>query len=1202
MAERYKSKSRALDKNALITSAKARISQVQAKPLTLEARIDFAIDLASTLLELASCLQTPAEKKQEALLCRMMQDPKGKAFTSTMLDSAFRTHCDRRLVTHVQNLLKTYGTPAFLRRDHKWLLGTFRLFGKLVPSLSAKFLRKFVQAQVKAVIAPGETEPLNKELKNWQKQAVKINLNRLGEAILGENEATKRFEQNLVDLANPLVEVISVKISSIVSQINLVAWNHTLNRLKTRLRLLFRACQKWNKQLTLDMEEYKDLALTVQLFQEVLNEPEFLQLSAGIALQSYIPESYSVLETLTAWAIKRRAIGGAPIKIRLVKGANLGMERVEASLKEWAQAPYQQKAEVDANFKKMLHFALQKDHCDAVQLGIGSHNLFDIAYALLLASEQEVQAEVTIEMLAGMAPHLARAIHEVWDNLLLYLPAAKNEEFHTAIAYLMRRLDENTAPDNFLTHLFGLQTATEAWKEQEERFAISCHDSLIVSNETRRTQNRKDLAVRVVRQGHFVNEADTDFSLCNNRLWAQEIIREWLVSYHEIPLTIAGKSQVSPEMAQGLDPSRPQCKIHTYFLAQEKQVEEALDCAKSQSYSWAETPLSLRVELLKKVAQNLRRDRKRLIGAMLQESAKNIHESDSEISEAIDFCEYYAKEVESYAYAQKMFCQAKVALVATPWNFPLSIPCSAIASSLAAGYTVIFKPAPEAVLSGWLLAQAFWQAGVSSEVLQFLTCRDEPTGTTLITDPRIDTVILTGATSTANYFLQKRPTLQLFAETGGKNNLIVTAISDRDLAVKDIVHSAFGYAGQKCSACSLLILEEEVYTSQSFRQQLVDAASHLAVGQSYHPESVVTPLIRPPSPHLLRAMTTLEDGEEWLLKPQPHPDNPHLWSPGIKLGVKPNSFMHQTELFGPVLAVMRAKNLNEAIDFANGTRYGLTAGLHSLDPQEHEFWKSKIIAGNCYINRQITGAIVARQPFGGCKESSFGPGMKVGGPNYLIQLGTSHSVPSLGQHDPMPQLLALELVLRDLGARPSDLDRFFKGVSSMTFWWDNYFSQPRILRRLVGQDNLLEFRPRSPLFLLLQENDLPIDIFLVLAAAKICGCKLICGATFRQFRRLFRSGLLPKIFEEFSWEYGTDVELLEKIQVTQCAHLRTLEEPATDFLQAAAGHISAHDAAKPSINGRFELIHYLREVAISFDYHRYGNLMEREKELREQVK
>src|SRR3989454_1039365 len=657
------------------------------------------------------------------------------------------------------------------------------------------------------------------------------------------------------------------------------------------------------------MEEYRDLDLTVTAFREVLDEPEFLPLSAGIVLQAYLPDSHRVQRALTEWALARRARGGAPIKLRIVKGANLAMERIEAAVHDWPQAPYKTKIEVDANYKRMLQYGCRPEHADAVPLGIASHNLFDVAYGLVLREAHHVEPWVEFEMLEGMANHQARAVHTRAGGLLLYAPVVRAEDFPAAIPSLARGRHENPAPENSRRPVFALDPGSSEGAAERDRSRPASGIKAGLSDAPRRTQDRKAEAaappVQRPLQAEFENDPDTDWTLAANRAWIEDVVSRWRERSPEaIPLQVGGESRCGAREGQGHDPSRPERLAYRFALAGSADINRALTVARGAQPAWAALRAAERHARLEACAAELGRRRGDLIGAMILDGAKTVTEADAEVSEAVDFARYYARTLRETA-VELGDCRMEplgVVVVTPPWNFPLSIPAGGVLAALAAGNAVVLKPAPEAVLVGWWLANCLWDAGIPREVLQFLPCPDDEIGRGLVTDARVAGVILTGSLETARLFLGWRPGLTLFAETNGQNAIIITSLADRDQAVRDLVRSAFGHNGQKCSAASLAICEAEVYDDADFRRQLRDAAASLAVGSAWEPTSRITPLTQPPGAALQRALTVLDEDEEWLLEPRPATDNPQLWSPGIKLGVRPGSFFHRTEGFGPVRA------------------------------------------------------------------------------------------------------------------------------------------------------------------------------------------------------------------------------------------------------------------------------------------------------------
>lgn len=936
-----------------------------------------------------------------AQVARMMDDPAGKAATFALCDRVFRPGTSAGSARQLTGITRDLGVPRYLAPLDRALFAAGTLAAPLIPWIVMPQVERRLRRETGNVILPAEPDALARHMARRRRQGVRLNLNRLGEAILGEEEAGRRLRANLALLADPAVDYISVKVSSVCSQVGSLGFERSLADIQARLRELYRACLRHSppKFVNLDMEEYRDLELTAEAFLRTLAEPEFLQLPAGIVLQAYLPDAHPVQRRLTEWAAARVASGGAPIKVRLVKGANLAMERVEAELHGWEQAPYASKAEVDANFRRMLLWATDAGRTDAVRVGVGSHNLFDVALALLLREERGLGDRLEIEMLEGMAPHQAEAARARAGGLLLYAPVVPRDDFGSAVAYLIRRLDENTTEGNFLRDLFSLEPGSAAWDRQRDAFLASFEQPPPAEGPRR----RQDRAAPQSSAGEapFRNAADTDWSLPANRAWIADHLGRLRASAIIVPLRIDGADADKGLAGEGRDPSRPGEVAYRHAVAADTDVTLALATAAAAVGRLDDA--ALRAALLR-AADILERRRGEIVAAMVLDGGKTAAEADAELSEAVDFAAYYARAFDdAAAWAGARRRPLGVVTVTPPWNFPFAIPFGGVAAALRAGNAVLLKPAPEAVLCGRLVCEALWEAGIPGQLLQFVPAPDDAVGRRLIEDPRVTAVILTGASSTAEMFLSWRPDLRLLAETSGKNALIVTPAADRDQAIKDAVRSAFGHAGQKCSACSLLILVGELGSDEAFLRQLRDAAASLRVGSAWDPATFVPPLIREPDDTLRRGLNRLDPGESWLLEPRQDSANRNLWSPGIRLGVTPASWFFDAECFGPVLGVVRARDLDEAIAIANRPAYGLTGGIHSLDPREVARWLDRVEVGNAYVNRAITGAIVRRQPFGGWKRSAYGPGAKAGGPHYVAALCRWEDDPSADIVSPHPE-------------------------------------------------------------------------------------------------------------------------------------------------------------------------------------------------------
>jgi len=801
-------------------------------------------------------------------------------------------------------------------------------------------------------------------------------------------------------------------------------------------------------------------------------------------------------------------------------------------------------------------------------------------------------------------------------DVLLYAPVASKEEFINAIAYLIRRLDENTAEENFLRHAPNLKTDSKAWTFLKDQFVASVDRMETAGTKPYRIQDRcREMfpeKMGTYYENEFRNEPDTDWTLAANREWAQGIREKWQKRPDEspiqIPVVVAGREVYRDRKIRStMDPSQyhDQVCVARFAMAEDKDLAEAVATARADPDGWRETSHHDRHCILSDVAGKLRRARGDLIGAAAANTGKIFTDADVEISEAVDFAEYYPFSARAFTDMDHINASGKgVGVVVSPWNFPIAIPCGGIVAALAAGNTVIFKPSSDAVLVAWQLCRCFWEAGVSRNTLQLLACTGNRLGKKLISHPDIDFIILTCGTETGLAILAEKPDVFLAAETGGKNATIVTAMSDRGQAIKNVVYSAFGHCGQKCSATSLLILEKEVFDDLHFKKQLIDAVQSLSVGSAWDFHNRMGPMIKPPGDELEQALTRLEPGETWALTPEKVDDNPHIWTPGIKWNVQPGSKTHRTEFFGPLLGVMRADNLSQAIDYANQTGYGLTSGLESLDRREQDQWKVRIKAGNLYINRGTTGAIVLRQPFGGMGKSALGPGTKTGGPHYVTQFMnfTETGLPRVGAIEKETRLLRLVQQWQqqlDWGRFPEvacDLKKTVRAIKSYLYHAEQTFYREKDYFHLRGQDNILRYLPLGEIVVRIHAKDSLFDVLARIAAVIIARSRPLISIPpdLDSPVTVFLAGRRGKeLLRETAIVRQSDKELIATMPWVQRIRYAAPDRVPAAVFDAAAKK-GFYIARSPVLmDGRIELIHYFINQSLCDAYHRYGNLGER---------
>ncbi|MBO0693696.1 MAG: bifunctional proline dehydrogenase/L-glutamate gamma-semialdehyde dehydrogenase, partial [Acidimicrobiaceae bacterium] len=596
--------------------------------------------LAERLLADALRHRGRREEAQGKRIARILDDPGGLTFIMALTDEVIRIRDPKRAARSLRDLVGS--TPAgFLGPADRLSLAAGAALAERLPRVVMPLVRARVRAELSGFVIDAEPDRLARHIARRRADGVRLNLNVLGEAVLGETEAAARTQAVVDLLSRPDVDYVSVKVSSVCSQLNVVAFEEEVERVAVRVRRLYDAALAAEpaKFVNLDMEEYRDLHLTVEVFRHLLGEERYLGLDAGIVLQAYIPDSLAVLEDLVLWARDRHRRGGGAVKVRLVKGANLAMEKVDAEIAGWPQAPLATKAEVDANYKRMLDVALDPANLGAVRVGVATHNLFEAAWALTVGRARGVGQMIEMEMLEGMAPALAAALRAEAGGLLLYAPIARRSDNESVIAYLVRRFDENTGPENFLRHQFSLTPASAIWGEERERFRTAVADRTAPMAPTNRTQDRRLAdpapaapAMKVGGDGkappRFANEPDTDFSLAANRAW----LAEWLrplpdLGIDTVPAVVAGSTVDGLPFEEGHDPADPESVAYRWMRADVALVDRAVDAAALAAGRWRALTPADRQGRLRAVAERLVASRGWLLGVMARDGGKTVAEA-----------------------------------------------------------------------------------------------------------------------------------------------------------------------------------------------------------------------------------------------------------------------------------------------------------------------------------------------------------------------------------------------------------------------------------------------------------------------------------------------------------------------------------------------------------------------------------------------
>lgn len=882
-----------------------------------------------------------------------------------------------------------------------WLVGPVVKFG--VGGMA----RQFITGRTGADAVP--------VLKKLRARGVGFTVDILGEAVVSEEEADEYYHRYLelveslakeargwkhsgqlegsnTGRAQPKVNV-SVKISALYSQIHAADPLGAIERLKERLRPLFRRAQELGVFINLDMESYGLKDLTLHLFRSLLDEPEFKDYhDVGLVIQAYLRDSGDDLEKMIEWAESRQR----RITVRLVKGAYWDYETVVARQRGWPIPVYLQKPEADANFERLSRRMLESHRW--VYSAFGTHNVRSMANAIATARKLGLKPnDYEMQMLYGMAEPIKKAMVQLGHRIREYCPVG---EMLPGMAYLVRRLLENTSNEGFLKAKFSTGVSSSQLLRDPET---------LISNKASDGSNRVNVSNGVNgtngKNGHhpkpFTNDPPVDFAVQSNREKMQQALEvERAALGRDYPLVIGEQRIATAEWIDSVNPARPEQIVGRIAKGTTQHAQAAVDAAVAVAPVWRSVPMEHRARILEKMAALMREERFQLAALEVFEVGKPWVEADADVSEAIDFCDFYAAEMRRLGRPQSTlsvpgensvqeYLPRGVGLVIAPWNFPLAILCGMTVAALVAGNTVVMKPAEQSGVIAARLMDIALRAGLPPGALNLLSGLGEEVGEYLVNHPKINFIAFTGSKEVGLKIWEAggrtRPgqtqLKHVVCEMGGKNALIIDADADLDEAVIGSIYSAFGYQGQKCSALSRLIVLEDNY--DRFVERLVAAASCLRVGSPELPGTVVGPVIDREAWERVQRYIAIGQTEARLAHGgEVLPGGGYFITPTIFAEVPATARIAREEIFGPVLSVIKAKDLDEAIRIANDTEFALTGGLYSRSPANIDRVKRELVVGNLYINRSITGAIVGRHPFGGFKMS--GGGTKAGGKDYLL--------------------------------------------------------------------------------------------------------------------------------------------------------------------------------------------------------------------------
>ena len=868
----------------------------------------------------------------------------------------------------------------------------------LAASISAFIIKQNVRRMAERFIVGRDARHARGKLKKLWDQGFGFTVDLLGEATVNaaESEAYAARYADLIGFLpgetaqwkgreildeGPAGEIpranISLKLSAMDHLLDPADPDGGVERLLQRVRPLLLRAMELGAFINFDLEQWTLHEITYRLFERIA-----LEFSSwphlGIVIQAYLKNADHDLDRLLALAAKR----GAPLTVRLVKGAYWDYEIVQSGLSGYPCPVFTEKSHTDANYERLIRRLL--DHPTAIHAAFGTHNLRTQCVAIACADQRGLKpGSYEFQMLYGMAEPERDMLRDLGHRVRLYTPVG---DLITGMAYLVRRLLENTANSSFLR------------LSHHENIDL---DQLLAPPESNVEPAPKSVA-KTMRdlKAPFQNCPLTDFTSADARAaFAQAVADAEKQMPWTVPVVIKGRPITNAPSFFHVTPNLKTRIATSACSATRDDVEQAVASAQKAWPAWRDLPLETRAGRINDLGARLEQDRLHLAAMEVHEQAKPWREADADIAEAIDFCRYYARQALVELRAREMgrlpgednlltYEGRGVCAVIAPWNFPLAILCGMTTAALVAGNAVLMKPAEQAGAIAHAFHQHALAAGIPPEVLAFLPGDGAVVGDALVRHRDVVEIAFTGSREVGLSILRQAAEIvpgqtmikRVVCEMGGKNAIIVDDDADLDEAVTGVVRSAFGYAGQKCSAGSRLIVVGGI--RENFLNRLRLAAATIKPMSAALPECILPPVIDEASYTKLWSVIN-EPGPDVCLIHRGEAGTDGWYVPSVIFEVKdPRHPLMQRELFGPVLTVIAARSFSHAIEIANASEFALTGAVYSRSPLHLREARDSFRVGNLYLNRPCTGAQVGRQPFGGFKMS--GAGTKAGGPGYLL--------------------------------------------------------------------------------------------------------------------------------------------------------------------------------------------------------------------------